>query len=111
MPKNIFLTPLLGRDISGCVDSSNLGQLAMFVYDRYEGGLGYAKLGCAHFAELLEVCHSLVTECPCEEGCPSCMGLANLRPPLHSNPDVGPAYAIPNKPATVFALDRWIADS
>ncbi len=97
------------RDISGCVDSSNLGQLAMFVYDRYDGGLGYAKLGYEHLGELLRVCHTLVTECPCEGGCPSCVGLANLRPPIHSDPDVGSAYAIPNKSATSMALDRWLA--
>ncbi len=96
------------RDISGCVDSTNLGRLAMFVYDRYQGGLGYARLGYDHFAELLGVCHDLVTDCPCAEGCPSCVGLANLRPPLHADPDLGGGYAIPNKAATVLALQRWL---
>ncbi|NOT02139.1 MAG: DEAD/DEAH box helicase [Phycisphaerales bacterium] len=96
------------RDISGCVDSSNLGRLALFVYDRYEGGIGYARLGYEHFEELLRACLDLVGSCPCDRGCPSCVGLANVRPPLHSDPDVGPGYAIPNKDATVSALRGWL---
>lgn len=98
------------RDVSGCVDSSNLGRLAMFVYDRYEGGIGYARLGYEHFAELLTVCRELVRECPCTEGCPSCVGMANVRPPIHSDPDVGSGYSIPDKAATVFALERWLSN-
>lgn len=96
------------RDMSGCVESSNLAESAMFVYDRYEGGLGYARLGFAKFAELLAVCKDLVSECGCAEGCPSCVGLANVRPPLHIDPDLGPGYAIPDKAATVLALSRWL---
>ncbi len=111
--RNLLLStlPMLAmcdrRDISGCVDSSNLGQLAMFVYDRYDGGLGYAELGYEHFEELLGVCHEIVTDCPCKTGCPSCVGLANVRPPLHADPDLGAGYAIPNKEATKLALKIW----
>jgi len=40
----LVLLPMLAmcdrRDVSGLVDSSNLGVRAMFVYDRYPGGLG-----------------------------------------------------------------------
>jgi len=50
----------------------------------------------------------MVQQCPCTEGCPSCVGLANLRPPLHTDPDVGTGYAIPDKQATRFALSRWL---
>ncbi len=95
------------RDISGVVESSNLGQLAMFVYDRYEGGLGFARKGYEHFGELLAACRAIVEECPCTTGCPSCVGLPNLRPPQHSDPDLDGGYAIPNKTATLVALDAW----
>jgi len=95
------------RDVSGSVESSNLGRLALFIYDRYDGGLGYARLGYDHFGELIAVCKELVCDCPCDDGCPSCVGLANVRPPIHTDSDVGPGYAIPNKQATVFALRRW----
>ena len=33
------------RDISGMVDSSNLGRPVIFIYDRYTGGMGYAQTG------------------------------------------------------------------
>ncbi len=98
------------RDISGCVDSANLGRLAMFLYDRYHGGVGYTKLGFEHFHDLLTVCLELVRDCPCEGGCPSCVGLANVRPPIHTDPDVGPGYAIPSKDAARFALEHWLAE-
>ena len=97
------------RDISGMVDSSNLGVRAMFVYDRYPGGLGYARKGFEFFDELLKTCRELVDECPCEDGCPSCVGLANLRPPLHQDPDLCGGYAIPNKQATSLLLRHWLA--
>jgi len=96
------------RDVSGLVDSSNLGTPAMFVYDRYFGGLGYAEKGFRFFGELLGFCRELVEECPCDGGCPSCVGLANLRPPLHHDPDVVPGYAIPNKEATRLLLRLWL---
>ena len=43
------------------------------------------------------MCEQLINDCPCEYGCPSCVGLANLRPPLHQDPDLGGGYAIPDK--------------
>jgi DEAD/DEAH box helicase domain-containing protein len=88
------------RDLGGVVDSSNLGRSAMILYDRYPGGLGYTEKGFHHFARLLEVCRQMVSECPCEEGCPSCVGLPNLRPAIHSDPDLSRGYPTPNKQAT-----------
>ncbi len=93
------------RDISGVVDSKNLGQSAMILYDRYPGGLGYAEKGFQHIQELLTVCHELVQQCPCEDGCPSCVGLPNLRPAIHSDPDLMRGYPIPDKFATRRLLE------
>jgi DEAD/DEAH box helicase domain-containing protein len=92
------------RDISGQVDSSNLGQPAMFVYDRYPGGVGFAYRGFELIDDWLALCWSMVTECPCEIGCPSCVGLANLRPPLHHDPDLGTGYPVPDKAAAIAML-------
>ncbi len=88
------------RDISGVVDSQNLGTSAMIVYDRYPGGLGYAEKGLQQIGSLLEICQAMVEQCPCEDGCPSCVGLPNLRPAIHSDPDLMRGYPIPNKGAT-----------
>ncbi len=93
------------RDISGVVDGKNLGKSAMIVYDRYPGGLGYAEKGFQHIESLLAICADLVTQCPCEEGCPSCVGLPNLRPAIHSDPDLMRGYPIPDKQATIRILE------
>ena len=94
------------RDISGMVDSSNLGQPVIFVYDRYTGGLGFAQRGYELMSQWLDLCRRMVLECPCEGGCPSCVGLANLRPPLHQDPDLGAGYPVPSKDGTIVLLEQ-----
>jgi DEAD/DEAH box helicase domain-containing protein len=89
------------RDLGGVVDSRNLGQSAVIVYDRYPGGLGYSERAMRHIAELLAICHEMVCQCPCDGGCPSCVGLPNLRPAIHSDPDLSRGYPIPDKRATI----------
>jgi len=88
------------RDVSGVVDSKNLGKSTLILYDRYPGGLGYCEKGFHFVDELLRICHQMVTECECDDGCPSCVGLPNLRPAIHSDPDLIRGYPIPNKAAT-----------
>lgn len=87
------------RDISGVVDSKNLGRSTMILYDRYPGGLGYCEQGFHRILELLHLCEQIVGECECEDGCPSCVGLPNLRPAIHSDPDLTRGYPIPSKAA------------
>jgi DEAD/DEAH box helicase domain-containing protein len=93
------------RDISGVVDSKNLGKSSLILYDRYPGGLGYCEKGFHQIDELLEICHEIVAECTCSEGCPGCVGLPNLRPAIHSDPDLARGYPIPSKPATLHLLE------
>lgn len=94
------------HDISGMVESSNLGRPTVFVYDRYPGGVGYSQVGYDGIEQWLELCRQIVSECPCTGGCPSCVGLANLRPPLHQDPDLGGGYPVPSKDATILLLAR-----
>ena len=93
------------RDISGMVDSSNLGEPTIIVYDRYTGGLGFSRVAYELLDTLLDMARGIVSECPCVDGCPGCVGLANLRPPLHQDPDLGSGYPVPNKQATMKLLD------
>ncbi len=51
------------------------------------------------------MCSRIVRECPCRKGCPSCVGLANLRPPIHGDPDVFGSMPVPDKQATKMLLD------
>ncbi len=99
------------RDIGGVVDSKNLGHSTMILYDRYPGGLGYSAKGYEHPAELLQICLGMVANCPCVDGCPSCVGLPNQRPAIHSDPDVGRGYPIPNKLATKRLLELLLGET
>ena len=93
------------RDLGGVVDSKNLGRSTMILYDRYPGGLGYCEKGFHHFEQLLAICHEMARDCPCDSGCPSCVGLPNLRPAIHSDPDLSRGYPMPNKAATLALLE------
>jgi len=92
------------RDIGGIVESSNTGAPTMFLYDRYEGGLGFVEQGYRRFDELLKGCLDLVEECPCEDGCPSCVGLPVLRPPVQQDPDAQGGWPIPDKESARLLL-------
>ena len=96
------------RDLSGIVESSNTGKPTIFVYDRFRGGLGYSHRGYLEFERLLAMCLEMVQDCPCDFGCPSCVGLANFRPPLHQDPDMQGGYPIPNKAAATLMLKRLL---
>ena len=93
------------RDLGGVVDSKNLGRTTMILYDRYPGGLGYSERGFANMRQLLAICLEMVRDCPCEEGCPSCVGLPNLRPAIHSDPDLTRGHPMPDKVATIRLLE------
>ena len=98
------------RDLGGVVDSKNLGRSTMIVYDRYPGGLGYSEKGFQHIDQLLAICHEMVADCPCDEGCPSCVGLPNLHAAIHSDPDLTRGHPMPNKRATLELLCLLLSD-
>ena len=49
------------------------GEPTIFVYDGYPGGAGIAELAFADAVEHVRATLDLVTACPCEDGCPSCV--------------------------------------
>jgi DEAD/DEAH box helicase domain-containing protein len=108
----ITLLPLYAMcdrpDVGGVLDSSNLGEAALFLYDRYPGGVGYAERGYELVGDLLRAALRLVEDCPCELGCPSCVGLPILRPAQHQDPDLQGGWPIPNKAATGALLRRML---
>jgi DEAD/DEAH box helicase domain-containing protein len=93
------------RDLGGVVDSQNLGRTTMILYDRYPGGLGYSERGFAQMPRVISICREIVSDCGCDEGCPSCVGLPNLRPAIHSDPDLTRGHPMPNKLATIRLLE------
>lgn len=90
------------RDLGGVVDSQNLGTSTLILYDRYPGGLGYCERGLHEIQRVLTICREMVVDCDCVDGCPSCVGLPNLRPSPHMDPDLSRGYPMPNKAATAF---------
>ncbi|NBB96018.1 MAG: DEAD/DEAH box helicase [Planctomycetes bacterium] len=94
------------RDISGKVESRNLGRPNLVVYDRYPGGLGFCQQGYERVEQWLAMAKELVADCPCSHGCPSCVGIPFLRPPIHHDPDLHGGYPVPSKAGTIALLER-----
>jgi DEAD/DEAH box helicase domain-containing protein len=46
----------------------------IFIYDNYPGGIGFSEPLYRLHAKLLQESKKLIEECPCLEGCPSCVG-------------------------------------
>ena len=49
------------------------GDPTIFVYDGYPGGAGIAELAFAELGRHVRAAHELVRDCPCDDGCPSCV--------------------------------------
>ncbi len=92
-------------DLGGVVDTSNLGETALFVYDRFSGGLGYSRVGFDEMERLLAACLDILADCSCEHGCPACVGLPSVAPGRHEDPDLSPDFAIPGKAAAQALLE------
>jgi DEAD/DEAH box helicase domain-containing protein len=46
----------------------------LFIYDNYPGGIGFSEPLYRMHQELLEGGERLIATCPCENGCPGCVG-------------------------------------
>jgi DEAD/DEAH box helicase domain-containing protein len=46
----------------------------VFIYDNYPGGIGLSEPLHGMRAQLLQGTRQLIADCPCESGCPSCVG-------------------------------------
>jgi DEAD/DEAH box helicase domain-containing protein len=105
---SVHLLPLYAMcdkaDIGGMIDTMNTGRPTLFLYDRYKGGLGFTETAYDRLEELLQACLQLVRQCDCRQGCPSCVGVPNLRPAIHQDPDAGGGYPTPDKEAAAHLL-------
>ncbi len=50
------------------------GAPTLFLYDVYPGGVGFASKLYSLHPLLLEACAERLEQCPCKQGCPSCVG-------------------------------------
>ena len=90
----IAVLPLLAMcdrwDIGGLSTNAHpqTGKPTIFIYDGHPGGVGITRRGFQLFEELVGDAHRLVSACPCEAGCPSCVQspkCGNLNEPLHKH--------------------------
>ncbi|MFH1650480.1 MAG: DEAD/DEAH box helicase [Chloroflexota bacterium] len=49
------------------------GRAQVFIYDAYPGGVGIAEKGFDMIRELWQATNRAIAECPCQDGCPSCI--------------------------------------
>lgn len=71
---------------------------AIFVYDGYEGGIGLTKRAFDVVEEWFKSALTVITECDCVEGCPSCV----------QDPQCGSGNQPLDKEGAKFLLERWV---
>ncbi len=71
---------------------------AVFVYDGYAGGMGLTAKAFTLVSQLLEQTRQVVTDCPCDLGCPSC---------VHS-PQCGSGNRPLDKQACLYLLEQLL---
>lgn len=77
----MMVTMAAGDDIDVVVSSNALvpdgrdnAVVYLFIYDKYAGGLGYSEKIYDLVPKILENAIRMVKNCPCEDGCPACVG-------------------------------------
>jgi DEAD/DEAH box helicase domain-containing protein len=87
----IAVLPLIAMcdrwDIGGLSTNAHPQTLGptIFIYDGHPGGVGITRRGFDQFERLVDDARTLIGECPCREGCPSCVQspkCGNLNEPL-----------------------------
>ena len=95
------------QDVGTVVDANCLGRDALFLYDRYPGGMGFARRSLDHIDEILQTIQTVLGGCACQDGCPSCVGAAV---PAFAMTDLDSSVRgrIPNKEAAGFLLGEML---
>jgi DEAD/DEAH box helicase domain-containing protein len=107
----IAVLPLLAMcdrwDIGGLSTNVHFqsGRPTIFIYDGHPGGVGIAHRGFKLFEKLVSDAARLIAECPCADGCPSCVQspkCGNLNEPLHK----AGALEVMDRMITAIGLER-----
>ncbi|MCP3763159.1 DEAD/DEAH box helicase [Domibacillus sp. A3M-37] len=57
------------------IKAAHTGLPTIFLYDHYPGGIGLAEDVYKRFDDVKEAAKDLIRKCPCQNGCPSCVGM------------------------------------
>jgi len=90
-------------DFSHSVGSRNTPWHTVFVYERHPRGLGYVEKAYEILEDILEMVYQHVRDCPCQDGCPCCVGKP-LRQESTWNIERGEG-SIPSRLATLRVLE------
>lgn len=74
------------------------GRPAIFIYDGHEGGIGLSRRALEVVGEWLEATLKIIEECPCPDGCPSCV----------QDPQCGNSNEPLDKHGAKYLLKRWL---
>jgi DEAD/DEAH box helicase domain-containing protein len=74
------------------------GRPAIFMYDGYEGGMGLTRRAMEVIRDWLTATLKVIDECPCENGCPSCI----------QDPQCGSGNQPLDKEGAKYLLRRWL---
>ncbi len=66
--------PRAAVGVQGGVPAALASEPNIFIYDNYPGGIGFSRPLFDMHLILLDRTRELVSGCPCESGCPSCVG-------------------------------------
>ena len=94
-------------DVGASVDSSAANAPGVFVHDRFPGGMGFSLKAYELLDEIMAACLELIDKCPCEHGCPSCVG-SPLPPYSNLDPDTNMRGLIPDKEASRSILHHLL---
>ncbi len=74
----------LSVDGVGAEEAKTLSTVAptIFIYDNYPGGIGFSEPLFQMHQDLLARTYDLIDGCPCQSGCPSCVGPEGATGPL-----------------------------
>jgi DEAD/DEAH box helicase domain-containing protein len=92
-------------DIATTVDSRGTGVPSVFLYDKYPGGLGFSLKAFDMIEALMQGACDMISDCPCEAGCPSCVGAPVL--PFSSEGESGRGR-VPDKEAALVLLHHLL---
>jgi len=72
----------LGGTVRGALPPELSTDPTIFLYDNYPGGIGFSEPLFSMHEPLIARTRELIDECPCESGCPSCVGPEGATGPL-----------------------------